>query len=516
MKRILTLLVCLALTVGMYPFQTDAAAETEKQRISNQIRDIYWMTLSETGMDSLHGYCGTMAGWELYFMGVTKRAVTQNGNEMYDMLSDPDKLNQGYSAHCYPVSQYTLEEALNTATDGGTRNIYNLMVGFQWTNTAAGSLYGHVVVIHAILDGMVYFSEGFSTPFQSEPSEPMICTIGEFADYYDAWASFEGLIHFTEGSYVSGCDTYGSSLFVSVTGASQIRSQPDIEDTNVIRTVQAGERLYANALCENKLGEQYYRIVEDGGEYFIPAEYTEPVWFTDDGLTVSDITLPEQLKVGKGFRIAGTIRSERSRISGVLIEVTNGMGQVVAGCEIEKSSYMVDLNTDSVNTRVDIRNLPEGCYTYRIYCDVSNCYSAEGRIVENTQRIPVASENFTIGQADSQGVETMLNAQRRASKNGWHYEDSKWFYYENNIPRTGWFCYEGVDYFLLENGSAAKGWQEINGKMRYFSPTGAMRIGWLNTPDGTYYMLSNGVPAVGSIQIDSQQYLFNEQGILMT
>lgn len=293
-------------------------------------------------------------------------------------------------------------------------------------------------------------------------------------------------------------------------------SQPAAEDANVIRTVPSGERLYANALCQNDLGEQYYRIAEDGGEYFISAENTEPIWFTDDGLTVSDIALPEQLKAGSGFRVSGTIRSQRSRISGVLIEVTNEMGQIVTGCEIEKSSYMVDLNSDSVNTRVDIRNLPEGNYTYRIYCDVSNCYSAEGRIVENTQRITVDTKNFTIGQADPKAIETMLSTQRRTSKNGWRYEDNKWFYYEDNVCRTGWFCYEGVDYYLQEDGSAATGWQEINGKMRYFSQTGAMRIGWLNTPEGTYYMLSNGAPASGAVQIDNQQYLFNEQGILMT
>lgn len=516
MKRIVTLMLCLVLTVGIYPFQTDAATETEKQRISDQIRDIYWMTLSETGMESLHGYCGTMAGWELYFMGVTETAVTQNGNEMYDILSDGDKLTQGYSAHCYPVSQYTLEEALYTVTGGGTQDVYDLMVGFQWTNTAAGSLYGHVVVIHAILDGMVYFSEGFSTPFQSEPSEPMLCTISEFAAFYDSWASFEGLIHFTEGSYVAGCDTYGCSLFVSCKEAAQLRTQPSEEKGEVTRTVQAGERLYADALCQNDLGEQYYRIVEDGGEYFIPAEYTEPVWFTDDGLTVSDIALPEQVKAGKGFRISGTIRSERSRISGVLIEVTNEMGQVVTGCEIEKSSYMVDLNSDSVNTRVDIRNLPEGRYTYSVYCDVSNAYCAEGKIVENTQRIAVASSSFTVGQTDPQGVETMLSSQRRATKNGWRYEDGKWFYYENNACRTGWFCYEGVDYYLQEDGSAATGWQEINGKMRYFSETGAMRIGWLTTHEGTYYMLSNGATAIGQIAVGESRYFFGEDGKMLT
>lgn len=514
MKRILAWILCFVLTVGMYPFQIDAASEKESQRISNQIRDIYWKTLSATGKEDLLGYCGTMAGWELYYMGVTQTAVTQNGNEMYDMLSDGDKLCQGYTAHCYPVSEYTLEEALNTVTNCGERDAYNIMVGFQWTNTAAGSLYGHVVVIHAVLDGMVYFSEGFSTPFQSEPSEPMICTISEFADYYDAWASFEGLIHFTEGNYVAGCDTYGCNLFLSLTQETDLVSKPNGEG-EIIRTVPVGERLYANALCENDRGEQYYRIVENSEEYFVSAEHTEPVWFTDDGLTVSDMSLPTQVKLGQGFRVSGTVRSSRSRISGVIIEVTNESGQVVTGCEMEKNSYMVDFGSASVNTRVDIRNLPEGRYTYGVYCDVSNCYAADGQIVENVQRITLASSIFTVGEPALPVMDTVAHSQRRASKNGWKYENSNWYYYENNVYRTGWFCYDGVDYYLQEDGSAATGWQEINGKNRYFSQTGAMRIGWLTTEEGTYYMLSNGVPAVGDIRINDVQYTFSEDGKLL-
>lgn len=513
MKRILSLIVCFVLTVGMVLFPTDAATETEKQRISNQIRDIYWMTLSETGMSSLHGYCGTMAGWELYFMGVTTTAVTQNGNEMYDILSNSDKLCEGYTAQCYPAAEYTIEEALDAATAGGTKDVYNLMAGFQWTNTAAGSLYGHVVVIHAVLEGMVYFSEGFSTPFQSVPSEPMICTIPEFADFYDSWASFEGLIHFTQGSYVAGCDTYGSSLFITLKESAEMRTLPDSQDGEVIRTVPAGERLYADALCRNDRDEIHYRIIEDSCEYFVSAEYTEPVWFTDDGVSSKDISVPEQLNVGQGFRVSGTIRSNRSIISGVIIEVLDEMGQVVTGCEIENNSFMVKLGTNFVNTRVDIRNLPEGKYTYRINCDVLNCYSDESKIVENTHRIVVASSEFTVG--DSAVEKPVTVSQARATRNGWRYEDGKWYFYENDICRIGWFCYEGVDYYLQEDGTAATGWQEINGKNRYFSETGAMRIGWLTTRDGTYYMLSNGVPAVGEIQIDDILYTFDEEGKLL-
>jgi hypothetical protein len=38
-----------------------------------------------------------------------------------------------------------------------------MVVGFQKTNTAAGSIYGHALVVHAILDGIVYFVECYDS-----------------------------------------------------------------------------------------------------------------------------------------------------------------------------------------------------------------------------------------------------------------------------------------------------------------------------------------------------------------
>ena len=130
-KRILALMVCLVLVISLWPISTAAASEEEQERIRQQIREIYWKTLSATGMSSMHGYCGAMAGWELYYMGVTERAVTRNGNEMYDVLCTGEAICPGYQVQCYPASDYSLEEALNAITNQGTRDAYNIMVGFQ-------------------------------------------------------------------------------------------------------------------------------------------------------------------------------------------------------------------------------------------------------------------------------------------------------------------------------------------------------------------------------------------------
>lgn len=518
LKKLLAIFVSLAMFSCLLPLTAAAATEEEEQRIRNQIESVYWKTLSSTGKSSLHGYCGMMAGWELYHLGVTKTAVTQNGNEMYDVLSVSDKLNDGYSAELYPSSKYTIEEALNTITSCGTRDAYNIMVGFQWTNTAAGSLYGHVTVIHAVLDGIVYFTEGFTTPFNADPSQAMVCTIPEFAAYYNNWASFEGMIHFGNGGRVAGCDTYYCDLFVASDVAVSLLNYPDFEKAETVRTVASGERLHATALCQNFEGVLFYRVEENGREYFVPADQMKPVWFVYDTLTVTDLVLPEHVDKGDSFPLSGVIRSANT-IYNAVVEVTDEKGTVVMSVQMLKKSNMVDLSAQSVRTRADISGLAEGNYTYSVYCDITNHYGAGGLICENMKRVLVGSSSFTVGDAvpTAKSKSAMpVAAKPRTSTNGWQYENGNWYFFENGGYRTGWFCYEGVDYYFLEDGTAATGWQNINGKDRYFSETGAMRTGWLRTDEGSYYMLSNGVPVSGLTTIGQSQYIFGEEGKLLT
>lgn len=513
-KRILTICIALTILFSSVSFGASAASEEEQQRIRDQITSVYWQTLSSSGRSSLHGYCGVMAGWELYHLGVTETAVTHNGNEMYDMLRQSDKIREGYSAQCYDSVDYTIEEALNTITQGGTRDAYNIMVGFQRTRTAAGSLYGHVTVIHAVLNGNVYFTEGFMTPFQPEPSQAMVCTISEFAEYYDSWASFEGMIYFGDGSRIAGCDTYDCDLFAAGMDPVPLLTAPSFETGETVRIAAAGERLRVNALCQNAEGVMFYRVLENGGEYFAVAEGIQPVWFVSDDVSVTDIQLPTQVDQGEDAWISGVIRSGSTIVTGIL-EVRDSAGHTVLSCEIPKESNMLDLGSDSVNTRMDISKLAEGRYTYAIYCDLRSRYYENGDFADHIQRVLVAQSDFLVGNAvpdEMSKQAVMTRAMPKTLPDGWQYENGFWYYYENGAPRTGWFCYEGVDYYFLPDGAAATGWQNINGKDRWFSETGAMRTGWLETEEGTWYMLSNGVAAVGEMQIEGEIFHFDEAG----
>lgn len=498
-------MICIVLMLAALPVSAFAASEEEQERICDQIASIYRRTLAAAGADSLRGYCGIMAGWELYLMGITTSPVIHNGNDMYDILKDSDQIAEGYTPVCYPAKDYSLEEALNAVSNYGTKDVYNLIVGFQWTNTEAGQLYGHVTVIHAILDGKVYFTEGFITRFQSDPSQAMICTIPEFADSYNSWTRFDGLIHFDSGIVVAGCDSMACDLFVAADTEITLLTKPDFLEAEQYRAVPAGERLYASALCRNSEGVLFYRIMEENRDYYIPAGQVKPVWLCSTQIAVHNGAFAEQIE--KNNRISGILSSEKLSVSAVAVCVTDQSGKTVLSREYPVQGTSADLSS----LDMDFSVLPEGVYTLGLYCDLENPYCMNGEIIHNICRKAVSCTVFSVGDAAAAYRAVPVSSEVR--KNGWQYENENWYYYEDGICRTGWFCDNGIDYYLLADGAAATGWQEINGKIRYFSETGAMRIGWLETGDGTYYMLSNGAAATGLTTVGDNQYFFDENGL---
>lgn len=518
LKRILAILTVMLLLVCLLPLGVAAASDAEEQRIRDQIRTVYRKTLSSSGRESLHGYCGVMAGWELYHLGVTKSAVTHNGNDMYDNLRISNQIKEGYSAECYSSMNYTLQEALNTITNNGTKDVYNIMVGYQWTRTEAGQKYGHVTIIHAILNGNVYYTEGFVTPYGGDPTRAMVCTIPEFAAYYNSWASFEGLIHFGSGNRIAGCEAYACQVFVAPQEPTALLTFPDFTQAEEVRMVAAGERLYATALCQNSEGVLFYAVEENGQQYFISAQSVKPVWFVYNDVTTSDLQLPKHVEQGEDFKLSGVISSSNS-IYNAAVEITDEKGNIVAKTDLLTQSNRVDLGSKEFNTQVDTGALAAGNYTFSIYCDVTNHYSANGLVMANMSRVLVASSSFTAGDVVPAAMSKsakIAEPVNEAIADGWQYADGIWYYYENNKPRTGWFCYEGIDYYLLEDGSAAVGWQDINGMARWFSQTGAMRTGWLETEEGSYYMLHNGVAATGLTTVGESVYYFDETGKMLT
>lgn len=512
-KRICLLALCLCLAAGAFP--VGAAPETEAGQICQDMIDDYHQILENTNMVSLQGYCGLMASWQLYFLGVNDWVQGHHGKDQFDAYCNMAVTSGGHRITTYSYQDFTLEEALNTASRNGTRNVYNILVGFEKTNTSLGAIFGHSLVIYAILDGTVYFTEGFNTPM-GRAGTPMQASIADFAAYYQDWTVFEGVAVFGKKGYVANCTVYAANMFAEVTEQTAIYSQPalpEVEEAKSAhqRDVTAGERIRVNALFENPQGQFFYQVDDSGTAGYVPAEAAVPFRFCYEDVEVSNLQLPRSLAYKKNFTLTGRIAAQYSAMGAVSVTVTDEAGNMVFSHALAKRSGVYDLESDTFNRLLDFRRLSKGAYRLEIRAKGRNHYVEAGAVRENEKDILVVSSGFRIGEGE---IPADPLPEQAVMKDGWLWENGKWYFYEKDVARTGWYCYHGGDYYFGADGAAVTGWVTINGQPRFFSTTGSMRTGWLETEQGTMYLQFNGAPATGTRTIDGKTYTFDEKGIL--
>ena len=122
--------------------------------------------------------------------------------------------------------------------------------------------------------------------------------------------------------------------------------------------------------------------------------------------------------------------------------------------------------------------------------------------------------------------ETLIEEEAKKAeeaKNGWVSEGGKWFYYTNGKKEAGgrFISVGGAKYYLNADGSRAKGWKTVDGKVRYFMDTsyakydaakeGQMLTGWKTINGKVFYLdKSTGEQYQGWKTIDGYKYFFND------
>lgn len=194
MKRVLSLLLCLALLIVMLPSSNVQAATAEEvTRIKNQITSTAKQCLTKAGKTSFNGYCGMYVGWQLVVLGINKSYVAGNGNKQYDNYASKSTTTGGYAIKAYPGNSYTIATAFNQICASG--DAYNILVGFETSPGTGGAEYGHAVFIHAILDGVVYYSE--SATVSTSSITVLTKTTANFATSYSkSGYKLDGVIKF--------------------------------------------------------------------------------------------------------------------------------------------------------------------------------------------------------------------------------------------------------------------------------------------------------------------------------
>ena len=184
------------------------AANLTGPEIKSQISSTYQKARASKG-GSFSGYCGGYVGWQLYHLGINSSYISFDGNYTFDYYKNLSYSSGGYKISAYPSSGYTLKSALNQISQNGTKNVYNILIGLEKGNTSSAQIYGHTAFIHAIIDGMVYFSESKNLDLPRigyfPEGTPICCSIDYFCDSIYMWNNgyapvFDGVIHFQKDS----------------------------------------------------------------------------------------------------------------------------------------------------------------------------------------------------------------------------------------------------------------------------------------------------------------------------
>ena len=517
-KRIWAVVLTAILLLGCVAFPTNAAAPEEETALIKTITKTYKAARKLNKNKSFQGYCGRLSSYTRYVLGIDKYANVHNGRDEYDAYEDLEKTTGGYAVKTYPATQYSLEEALNAVSEGGTRDVYNILVGFQKTDTDAGRKYGHAVMLYGILNGKVFFTESFNSALGGEEGDPIVASIKDFAKEYDDWAKFEGLIYFGTKSYVDFCEYSASDLFVTVTEKAPVYTIPskvevDGYTTETVCTIPTHERLLVTGLYTNTLGEYFYEISYDGVTGFVEAGKTKLLRVNMEGVFASGLVIPTQLKKGKAFTVSGTVRLERASLSNLTVSILNLDGSVRYNHITQKTGLLASISKTASNA-MKFSKLPTGRYIYQVTCDVVNFYVEDGKLLPCVVTETLVKCTFTVGTVTDEPPVEDAPVLTPEPLNGWHYDvlNGLWKCYRDGAPVAGRLLEDNVDYYILEDGTAATGCVEINGEIRYFTPTGILRTGWYETAQGKMYLLSNGTPAKGWHEIDGVHCFFSEDG----
>lgn len=182
----------------------DHASPAKNDPLCRQIQDTYAAARKRARRKSFKGYCGAYVANQLVVLGINTSYLSANGKNTYDIYRNMDHTTGGYDVSAYGAKSYSLEEALLAILhDDPSAN--DILVGFQKGVSSAGKKYGHVLFIHGIRDGKVYYSDSCARTVEDvtyKEGEPIVCSLAAFVDLYARY-KLDGVVHFVKADQAS-------------------------------------------------------------------------------------------------------------------------------------------------------------------------------------------------------------------------------------------------------------------------------------------------------------------------
>lgn len=414
--RFLSFIMSVLLVISVILPVPATAASDEVVKIKQQISNTYKKAKAYYGWSSFHGFCGALVNAQLYLLGITDTVLGVDGRDAYDAFKRLTVTSGGFGVKTYPAGMYSVKSALNAITKNGTEDAYNILVGFEKTPSVLGRRYGHAVVIHAIIDGTVYYVESYSLSLNGvyyPEGTPISASIEDFAGYYaQTTTQFDGVVHFGLKTYADTCTQYPSNATATVTGETAVWSQPCentvFEGSEQLGDLTPGEQVNVTGLYLNTEQQYWYQL--NGGEGgYVPAEKLDIAMLCYDDVQLSNSVAPTVLTKGKSFSIKGAVTAKNNSIYSIRARVyrpeADQMVQVINTSDtVQGMAY--DLLRSKISSGLTFRTLPEGQYRYELAAIVANYYLEGGKLMTSWNTVNLWTSDFLV-VADKTTVHTI-------------------------------------------------------------------------------------------------------------
>ena len=563
--RVISLLLALVLALLFIPTsaRTEAATATKEESILQQIRDTYRAAQRGSGIYSFNGLCGTMVSWQTYLLGMDEKMYPYDGNKAFDAYRWKEYSGE-YSVESYPASRYNLRSALNTITQNGTVDAYNILVGFQWTHTSAGARYGHAVFIHAILDGTVYFMESYNATvggkYYSEGT-PISCSIDTFCKYYSTWTALDGVIHFGVKNFADLCENVPANMMAmcqeEVSAFAEPHEEADAATAEETARLPMGKHVTVRRLCRTPGGSYWYECYEKNATFYVRAENLVPVEQNICDVIMESPAIPGVIRKSAGAVLHGVLSSRTGALDRVEVQVIPaGENESVLEIMVETNGA-VYLSDKVIDDALRFRELPVGSYDIVIRVRTTNYLLKQGevtscikwtelwrsnvQIVSGWDRYATVRFNGNGGAADVDltavpvgGALTQFPTATREGHvfAGWSLSPdgsrmvdgatifskdttlyAVWQRENDDQEAGGWTTVNGVLFYQDKDGNVPSGWTLVDGEFHYFNEVGAAMSGWQEIGGSRYYLNDDGSKVWGWQTIGENRYYFRFDGM---
>lgn len=265
LKRVLSLFLILTLTVGIAASSAFTSSALSASEIKSQVESDYKKALSLRGWRSFYGYCNIAVAYQLLAKGVYTGSSPDyqgGGNQWYYDYKNVKTTSGGYNVITIGGSD-CIDKLIDTYGD----NLTNVVVSYG-TGGSSGST--HVVVISAIIDGYVYFTDSFKY-WNSPEGGCRVWSVSEFKSAYKRMnGNPYGLVYFSKSGASITLDAdakpdFEPGDYAIVVDELNVRSKPStsssvIGQLNSHETASSQEntRVTVTEVKDNKWGKIEY------------------------------------------------------------------------------------------------------------------------------------------------------------------------------------------------------------------------------------------------------------------